>query len=111
MRILKFLFCFTFFILSSKISLGQSWLWGKEGTASFDGANLACDNKGNSYIAGDFHDTISFDNFHLINNNYKFFTSTYYIAKFDSSGKVIWAKQATLASINAEAQIWTTSAV
>ena len=77
-NILFFLF---FLLLSLQMSIfGQEDLYGNK---------LVSDNLGNSYVAGNFRNsTLTFGNFILKNYG----GSDIFLAKYDSHGKVIWAK-------------------
>jgi hypothetical protein len=77
-------------------------LWAKQGivpSSSSNGFSQSCavDKFGNVYVTGNFVDTISFGSYTLItkkgNND-----ASVFLVKYDSSGNVIWAKQAVVAS-------------
>ncbi len=73
----------------------QSWLWGKMGVSRkerYYGAGLvAADDKGNSYLAGNFSDSISFGGNLLKSNGIDAF-----LIKYDSTGIVKWAVQSNV---------------
>ena len=68
------------------------WEWAKlcNGNNSQEGRGIAVDREGNSYIAGIFYGTITFDNITFTSRG----ANDIYIAKLDACGKVSWAKQA-----------------
>ena len=80
-------------ILLFSLCEGQSWMWGREGTSFYDGYGISADNKGNSYLAGEFSDTMSFGNYHLHTKYWNAF-----LVKYDSNGNVKWATQTNSAS-------------
>jgi hypothetical protein len=70
-----------------------SWSWAERAGrfTSHDYCNdIATDKEGNSYITGEFQDTIIIGSTTLINTGS--YNSIMYIAKFDATGNVIWAK-------------------
>src|ERR1017187_2110685 len=72
-----------------------TWAWAKSfGGSNVDyGQSISTDANGNSYVTGYFQSTsITFGNTTLTNTNG--FTTYMYIAKFDVSGNVLWAKEA-----------------
>jgi len=72
---------------------GQSWLWGQQGYSSLVSSvyysPVATDKFGNAYVTGTFSNTTVFGNIRLIGGS-----TNAYLAKFNSIGKIIWAKQA-----------------
>ena len=82
-EIMKFniLFFLIFLLLSLQMNLfGQEDLYGNK---------IASDSFGNSYVAGNFRNSIlTFGNFILKNYG----SSDIFLAKYDSHGKIIWAK-------------------
>lgn len=88
----KGIFLFTFLFFCFSVS-AQQWLWGRQGTNSSDTWGVACDNFGNAFLSGCFGDTITFENIHLSSNSLEAF-----LVKYDSNGKVLWAKQSLSAS-------------
>lgn len=77
----------------AKYSLTSGFLWAVAPNASnrVQGLNIICDDEGSLYVTGYFLGDVDFgDGFS--------FTSSYlntYIAKYDGSGNLIWAKQVT----------------
>lgn len=69
-------------------------LWAKNvggGTSSFSLAqSIAVDDSGNIFITGTFADSVTFGSILLINSGSS--ASPMFIAKYDSSGNVVWAK-------------------
>ena len=57
------------------------------------GTNVTIDKVGNIYVTGLFYHNAYFDSISL--NTYR---NSFFIAKYDSSGNVIWAKQSTMAN-------------
>lgn len=90
----------TLLTLISFFSLGlnaQSFVWAEDEGAAGDqhGFEIATDAAGNSYVAGTFD-----DNFTLGGQTMTTTTTAYYIAKYDSTGTVIWSMQVDSAMIN-----------
>ena len=86
--VLLLMFAFYFFTYSA-----QTWDWAKTfGGNSYDyGQCISTDANGNSYVTGYFQSpAISFGSTVLTNTDY----TNMYIAKFDASGNVVWAKEA-----------------
>lgn len=82
------------FILTAMCLSAQSpeWMWAKQaGGMDYDsGYGIATDSIGNSYVTGCFEGTATFGNITLTTNvSYDIF-----IAKLDSNGSYLWAKQA-----------------
>lgn len=78
-------------IFIAKYDAAGNVLWAKQaGGQDIDaGKNIEIDSSGNSYITGEFLGTAKFDDITLTSNgNYDA-----YIAKYDASGNVVWAKQ------------------
>jgi len=70
-------------------------LWAKSAGGSLDdiGFGIATDNNNNIYITGNFYSpTITFGSYTLTNTNVGY--SDIFIAKYDDSGNVLWAKSA-----------------
>ncbi len=59
-----------------------------------DGASVLADHLGGVYLTGIFADTISFGPYSVKNNN-QVNGPDMFLTKYDSAGKVIWAKQST----------------
>ncbi len=87
--------------MGSMVMNGQApgWEWARSaGGANHGdvGKNIAVDANGNSYITGNFESPfLTFGNITLVNaDTTGFFQPDFFIAKYDSSGNVIWAKSA-----------------
>lgn len=82
------------FILASMLCSAQDiepkWLKYFGGQGSDEIYSSAMDNAGNLYITGYFQDEITFDNCTLKSLG----SSDIFLAKFDSDGRLLWAKQA-----------------
>jgi gliding motility-associated-like protein len=80
-------------ILFGHFSFAQTWAWAKNGygdiKANDFGGPVATDKHGNVYAAGDYTSTITFGSVTL-NDNY----DNLYVVKYNSAGKLLWAKQA-----------------
>lgn len=55
------------------------------------GNSVCTDSYGNIYVAGSFQDTMTFGSFRLMST---YLQGSFFLVKYDSSGNVIWAKQA-----------------
>jgi len=96
MKKLKLLFCSTLLVLSSPLSFGQNFLWGKMSSeADLKGditTAVATDNRevsfGNAYIAGQFDLTLIFNTDTLTADDLSAYT-----VKYNSMGNVQWAKE------------------
>lgn len=101
MRLPRFLLCSSLLVLSSSLTSGQSWLWGQEGYGGFNtgatGSSIATDKNGNVYFAGQYNNAIVFGPVTLSG-----YGINAYLVKYNSAGKVIWAKQSN-DSVNADA--------
>ncbi len=77
-------------VLLMAFTAGGTARWGiRAGALEHDYASdVTVDDNGDVYITGTFADTITFDDITLINNS-----GDLYLAKIDSSGKAVWAKQ------------------
>ncbi len=90
----QILTCILLIFIFTTASAQSSWQWAKksDGSAPLDGGKcITVDENGNSYVAGYFYSpTITFDTITLINfsNGIDIF-----LAKYDSSGNVMWAKR------------------
>jgi len=70
-------------------------LWAKDAIGVSNGNSITTDNVGNIYVVGYFSSkTISFDSFVLTKTDTTSAWDNLFIVKYDSSGKVIWAKSA-----------------
>jgi hypothetical protein len=70
---------------------GQSWVWGRQGTASLgysDNWAIGTDRKGNVYISGQYQYTNVFGGDSIMGG-------TNYLVKYNCNGKVRWAKTDT----------------
>lgn len=73
----------------------QTWIWAQQAdisaaSSSASATAVATDAAGNSYVAGSFAGTARFGAYTLTGSGY----TDIFIAKYDSSGTVLWAKQA-----------------
>ncbi|MCK9611159.1 MAG: SBBP repeat-containing protein [Candidatus Cloacimonas sp.] len=70
----------------------EDWLWAKQagGTSNDYGRSIAVDDNGNSYVTGDFAESATFGTTTLTSSGY----DDIYVAKMDSNGNWLWAKQA-----------------
>lgn len=92
----KILLCFSFFILLSSFSIGQSWLWAKQGGGQGmeDCSWISIDKNDNVYVTGVFSgcnnngDTTYFGNDTITTQDKD------YLVKYDSNGNVKWARTA-----------------
>jgi hypothetical protein len=85
----------SFFSFQNNISYAQTsdWLWAKSagGTGLDFQTSVAVDTSGNAYVTGRFlSPTITFDSYTLINANAG--SDDVFLAKYDASGNVLWAK-------------------
>jgi len=79
-------------------------LWVKQSKAPsaaclINPAAMQVDKYGNSYIAGDFEDTLVFAKETLISHN-TYPLGDLFIIKYDSSGNLVWAKQSNILDLN-----------
>ena len=79
-------------IFVAKIDYNGNWLWAKQaGGTSYDyGEGIAVDDNGNSYVTGRFGDSATFGTTTFTSSG----DSDIFVAKLDSSGNWLWAKQA-----------------
>ncbi len=79
-------------IFVAKLDSNGNWLWAKKagGTSNDEGYGIAVDACGNSYVTGYFCNSATFGSTTLICNGYY----DIFIAKLDSSGNWLWAKNA-----------------
>ncbi len=83
-----------FDIFVAKLDSSGTVLWAKAagGAGQFDqGAGIAIDGSGNSYVTGKFQGTATFDSIVLSSGNM-------FVAKYDPNGNVLWAVSASGAS-------------
>jgi uncharacterized repeat protein (TIGR01451 family) len=76
-------------VLVAKLDSSGSNLWLKKAIGRYTdtGEKIYTDNNGNSYIVGNFNDSIHFDAITIHNFSYGIF-----VAKYNSSGNAVWAK-------------------
>lgn len=89
-----FLLCF---IAASAMTNAQSWQWAKSagGIAEDIGTKICSDANGNIYVTGYFFSaTITFGINTLTNADATQNTADIFIAKYDATGNIIWAKRA-----------------
>ena len=87
---LVLIFCFSIFTIEL-YAQAPNFIWTKRagGVEGDYGHSIAVDSTGNSFIAGHFYGIVKFDTITLTSTGgYDLF-----IAKYDSSGNVLWAKQ------------------
>ena len=79
-------------IFVAKYDASGAVLWAKKagGTNSEAGRSIAVDGSGNAYVAGGFEDTASFGGTTLTSSG----QIDIFVAKYDASGNVLWAKKA-----------------
>ena len=79
-------------IFVAKIDHNGNWLWANQaGGISYDyGRGIAVDDNGNSYITGEFEESATFGTTTLTSSG----SYDIFVAKLDSSGNWLWAKQA-----------------
>jgi len=80
-------------IFIAKLDSSGNWLWVKKaGGTNYDGGyGIAIDSSGNSYVTGYFQGSASFGTITLTSNSN---SRDIFVAKLDSSGNWLWAKQA-----------------
>ncbi len=92
---MKFLSTFFFFVCFSENLFTQNWDWAKVvgGVRSDEGNCVSTDGVGNVFVTGYFYSpTIAFGSTILTNKDTSGNTQDIFIAKFDASGNVLWAK-------------------
>ncbi len=80
-------------IFVAKLDSSGNWLWVKQagGTSGDDGHNITVDDNGNSYVTGYYYSGIAtFGTTTLTSSGYE----DIFVAKLDSNGNWLWAKQA-----------------
>jgi len=80
-------------ILIAKLDSNGNWLWAKQagGIGNDEGYGITVDANGNSYITGCFYSSsATFGNTTLTSSGY----NNIFVAKLDSNGNWLWAKQA-----------------
>ncbi|MFD3002807.1 SBBP repeat-containing protein [Pontibacter toksunensis] len=79
-------------IVIAKYDASGNLLWAKQagGSSSDHGRNIALDGSGNSYITGEFEGSATFGSTTLTSSG----GVDIFIAKYDASGNVLWAKRA-----------------
>jgi hypothetical protein len=80
-------------IFIAKLDTNGNWLWAKQavGTIAYDsGRGIATDSSGNSYVTGEFYGAATFGNTTLTGSG----EQDIFIAKLDTNGNFLWAKQA-----------------
>ena len=79
-------------IFVAKLDNNSNWLWVKQaGGTNWDyGYGIAVDANGNSYVTGYFYNSATFGTTTLTSSGY----ADIFVAKLDSSGNWLWAKQA-----------------
>jgi len=71
----------------------QGFLWAKQsvgevGSGSAEGRDIVCDNEGNTYVAGNFNNTVYFGDLQVSGN-----FGVMYVVKYDPQGKPLWVRQ------------------
>ena len=76
----------------AKLDTDGNWQWAKKvgESSSVYGYSITIDSSGNSYVAGNFHGTASFGGTNFSSNG----SFDIFIAKLDTNGNLLWAKQA-----------------
>ena len=79
-------------IFVAKIDYNGNWLWAKQagGTGYDAGYGIAVDTNGNSYVTGEFDGSATFGTTTFTSSG----GSDIFVAKLDSNGNWLWAKQA-----------------
>ncbi|MDD4309565.1 MAG: SBBP repeat-containing protein, partial [Candidatus Cloacimonetes bacterium] len=81
-------------IFIAKLDTNGNYLWAKKagGTSTDEGNGIATDSSGNSYVTGYFNGTATFGTTTLTSNGSSY--SDIFIAKLDTNGNYLWAKNA-----------------
>jgi hypothetical protein len=79
-------------IFVAKLDSDGNWLWAKQASGDLS-QSIAIDSSGNSYVTGYFAGTASFGNITLTSNTYPY-KYDIFVAKLDSNGNWLWARQA-----------------
>ncbi len=79
-------------IFVAKLNSNGNWLWAKQvgGTNKDSGSGIAVDANGNSYVTGEFSASATFGTTTLTSSG----EADIFVAKLDSNGNWLWAKQA-----------------
>ncbi len=77
---------FIFFCFISLFSNAQTCAWAKNATGVSNGVSIRVDLIGNSFVTGNFSDSLTFENYTLYNGGI-------FLVKYDTKGNVIWAKR------------------
>jgi len=79
-------------IFIAKMDADGNWLWATQagGSGVDHGQGIAIDDYGNSYVSGDFYETVTFGSHSLTSSG----GSDIFVAKMDSNGNWLWATQA-----------------
>ncbi len=81
-------------VFIAKYNVNGNCIWAKKDNGSshswVQGFGITASTNGNIFITGQFIDTLSFGNIQLTASNDK---DNIFVAKFDSSGNILWAKQ------------------
>ena len=93
MKYITFFCVFCLLTLDEQYLQGQNWLWGQQGSSSLNTGTyyspITTDKYGNAYVTGTFNNSATFGS-HVLSGN----AVNAYLARFNSSGKVVWVKQA-----------------
>jgi hypothetical protein len=81
------------FVTKSDASGNLVWAISMGGSLNDLGVSIAVDDSENVYVTGNFQGTSDFDPDSLFYNLISFGTSDIFIAKYNSSGDLVWAKQ------------------
>ncbi|MFA4851901.1 MAG: SBBP repeat-containing protein [Bacteroidales bacterium] len=88
------IYILTMILFSNIVLFGQTpnWVWAKSAGSNYDddGHSIITDIYGNIYITGDFENSITFGSTTLTSSG----GGGIFIAKYDPSGSVLWAKSA-----------------